>query len=108
MCPFCLFKLNDWNYYTYTIYVCCNNNCMVDDMHRYKIYYWNYPTKLMYRAFMIGQYYIEIDYDSQSTKISTLYSIILRDSIIIPYALKINLKNLSLILSKIKILLLFS
>jgi len=109
LCPLCQTKLEVWTYKTDTDYACIwNDKCINADMPRYIAKYNNYPTYLISRAFMMDKYHIVIDYPRNVTIISVLEACVLLDSVEIPKALKINLKDPYSIINKIKTLMLFS
>ena len=107
-CPFCNARLKVWEGDWKTTYGCDDHSCEVDGMTRYKVSYYNYPTYLISRSFMLDKYYIQIDYTANTTTISTLYYILLKDSVVIPRALAVDFKNMKGLLNKIQTLLLFS
>jgi len=81
---------------------------MNDDMTRYQLVYNNYPTYLHNRVIMLGQYYIDISYEEQITKISALEACILKDTIVISMAMNLDLNDIPATHQKIKTLMVFS
>lgn len=108
ICPFCKEKLKVWRHDLHTTYGCDKEDCAVDDMPRYQISYWNYPTRLVGCTFMLDQYYIQVNYEAKQTTISTLYVCFLKDPITIPAVLAVNFKKQEEMLHKIRTWLLFS
>lgn len=108
ICPFCRTRLTVFEYPSHTVQLCENHGCMNDDMTRYSVSYNNYPTFLQSRIFMMDKFYIQIDYRNNKTIISKLEACFLFDSIQLPKAIVVDLKNPFKILPKIKILMMFS
>lgn len=107
-CPFCKQRLKIWPSEWHTNYGCDNPKCVQEDMPRYQVTYNNYPTSLASRCFMMDNLYIRIDYPNNCTIISKLDSCFLFDSVQIPRALDISLKDPYSALKKIKMLMTFS
>jgi hypothetical protein len=107
-CPFCQSRLKVWPDIFRTSYGCDNPKCEQDAMPRYIVGYNNYPTYLVTRTLMIDDCYIQIDYRNKCTVISKLIGYILLDSVQIPRALDIDLKNPRSIMIKIHTLMTFS
>lgn len=109
LCPFCHTKLEYRNRQLHTSYYCDAPHCVVNgDMTRYETNYQNYPTKLISRTFIIDNTYIQIDYINNRTVISRLEACFLFDSVEVPRALEVNLKNPYELLDKIRMLMIFS
>jgi len=77
-------------------------------MPRYQIAYNNYPTYLISRTFMLGHYYIQIDYPNDKTTISKLEACFLFDTVELLRALPVDFKNPQALLDKISTLMVFS
>ena len=93
----------------HTTYYCGATDCVVSgDMARYEANYQNYPTKLVSRSFIIDNTYIQIDYVNNKTVISRLEACFLYDSVEVPRALEVNLKNPYELLDKVRVLMIFS
>lgn len=108
-CPFCRSKLIVRTQQLHTSYYCDAPDCVVSgDMARYEANYQNYPTELISRALIIGNTNIQIDYVNNRTVISRLEACFLFDSVEVPRALEINLKNPYELLDKIRMLMIFS
>jgi hypothetical protein len=116
-CPFCHnvlarsngFVNNEEIFLNYDHYYCENSSCIVDDMPRYQINYTRGITSTPSScAFMIGTYYVQVDFQNNTTTLSTLHSIILLDSITLPRALHFNMDDLASVEERIKTLLTFS
>jgi hypothetical protein len=107
-CPFCDGRLEIWHHDFHTIYACCNEGCVNDDMPRYQATYNNYPTVLTGYIFMLDKYYVQISYANQITVISRLEACMLFDTMQLPRALSIDFEDLDTFLNKIKTILTFS
>ncbi len=107
-CPFCSSKLQGWTHSFHTTYACIAEECIVDGMPRYQIGYNNYPTKLSFRTFMLDKYYVQINYENKATIISILEACFLLDSLEISRVLEVDFKNMDALLTKVKMLVLFS
>lgn len=85
---------------------------MNDDMPRYSINYSRTKNKendkRLSCSFMIGTYYVQIDWSENVSVLSTLNGPLLEDSITIPRALDLDMTDLRGVENRIKILLLFS
>ena len=119
-CPFCSEDLRysdgaigrlgkvetEWDHF-----FCDNTECMNDDMPRYQINYhkkskgYNSPLSV---AFMIGIYYVQVDYKDNVTILSKLEGPLLLDSVTIPKALVFDMSALQIVENRVKTLLLFS
>lgn len=106
-CPHCSLTLKEYKELLHTNYMCDNDICKTEEMPRYTITY-NHNNQLIGQTLMLGQYYIQIDYQRKTTTISTLYIIILKDSITINHVLPVDLNNLNILLNKIKTIMVFS
>ncbi len=120
-CPFCKVVLRKsegcidryniiqtkWNHY-----FCDEINCMNDDMPRYQVNYaWasnKEDGKKTSCCFMIDLYYIQIDWEKNTSTLSTLDGPILLGSITIPKALDLDMSDLASVVERIKTLLVFS
>jgi hypothetical protein len=92
-------------------YFCDDDNCLNDDMPRFQINFHKDETAFgepISCAFMIDTYYIQIDFASNNTIISTLDGPLLIGSIHLPKALQFDMANLSSVSEKVKTLLVFS
>jgi phenolic acid decarboxylase len=107
-CPFCNMRLQVWQHAFETIYACVENNCIVDDMPRYQIAYNNYPTYLLFKTFMLNNFYVQINYSDNETVISRLKACFLFDTIKLRRALSVDFNNLQDLIDKINTLLIFS
>jgi hypothetical protein len=121
-CPFCLNELkyssgyvgNQATFTNYNHYYCENPTCLNDDMPRYQINFYkgdfdspvlDVPSSC---AFMIATYYVQIDFENNTTTISTLNSVLLQGSIDLPRALNFDMSDLKSVEARIKTLLTFS
>lgn len=121
-CPFCKVQLRlsegcidknnnirpNWNHY-----FCDETACMNDDMPRYSVNYRRIFTskedgEKTACSFMIDKYYVQIDWEDNTSTLSTLYGPILMDSVVLPRALDLDMDDLSSVVQRIKTLLLFS
>lgn len=107
-CPFCGSKLEVWTDVLHTVYGCAASGCVNDDMPRYMAKYNNYPTYLVSKTFMMDDLYIQVDYKQNYTIIHRLEACCLFDSVQIPRALDVSMKNPKDIIPKIRILMTFS
>src|ERR1039458_3160574 len=104
-CPLCHSRLKIMVQQLHTSYYCDATDCVVDgEMTRYDALYQKYPTKLISRTFIIDNTYIQIDYANNKTVISRLVTCFLFDSVEVPRALDVNLKNPYELLDKIRML----
>lgn len=108
ICPFCKNKLELYVYRYNSAYSCENKNCLNDDMTRFQVSYNNYPTFLLSMAFMLDNYYAQIDFVNKVTLISKLEAFFLFDTVQIPVILKFNYKFPEENLKRIKNLLVFT
>lgn len=120
-CPFCKVELRKstgyidknnnikslWNHY-----FCDETGCMNDDMPRYQVNYAWGPNKEDTEKtscnFMIDTYYVQIDWEENTSTLSTLNGPILLGSITIPKALDLDMSDLASVVERIKTLLVFS
>lgn len=121
-CPFCKSILRksescfdrfnnirpNWNNY-----FCDESYCMNDDMPRYSVNYrCIYDSKEDGQktscSFMIDTYYVQIDWEDNTSTLSTLNGAILIGSITLPKALDLDMDNLPSVVERIKTLLVFS
>ena len=108
-CPLCHSKLEMRVQELSTAYYCDAPDCVVGgDMTRYEVSYQKYPTKLLSRVFIIDNTYIQISYTYNRTVVSRLEACFLFDTVEIPRALEVNLKNPYELLDKIRMLMMFS
>lgn len=109
-CPFCHTILTNWAKQSkpHVLLSCENETCMVREMTRYKITYYDYPNHIAARTLMIDDLYIQIYYEENLTVISKLDGCILSDCINISRALDVDLENPTSILTKIRTLMVFS
>lgn len=120
-CPFCKSKLRksegfidrknviktNWNHY-----FCDESKCLNDDMPRYSVNYSWGPNKEDNKrtscSFMIDTYYVQIDWEENTSVLSTLDGPLLLDSITLPKALDLDMSDLVSVVKRIKTLLIFS
>lgn len=120
-CPFCNILLRKsegfldkkfnivpkWNNY-----FCDENDCLNDDMPRYSV---NYNCKSDGQdgnktscSFMIGKYYVQIDWELNESTLSTLNGPLLMNTIKISRALNLDMSDLKSVKKHVEILLLLS
>ena len=110
LCPFCKSELictttfipGEDNYY------CGDGECSIDDMARYHITYQSFNPDPISCAFALNDYYINVDYQNNTTTLSKLHIVILLDSITVEKAIHFDMTDLPGVLEKVKTLLLFS
>ena len=107
-CPFCRSRMSAHSYDIYTTFICLDESCLNDDMPRYQVVYKNYPTMLWSKTYMLDKYYIQTDFIENITKISVLDVVILLDTIIVPHAINLDLKDIDSAARKIRKLMIFS
>ncbi len=107
-CPFCAAKLMSHQALNDTAYWCTASGCAVSDMARFIAIYNNYPTTISRQEFMLGKYYVRINYDDLHTIVYKLDYCLLYDAVKIDRVLKTDFKNLDLMEDKLDTLMLFS
>lgn len=120
-CPFCKVKLrlsegffdrNNQTHPNWNHYFCDETGCMVDDMPRYSVNYaWGENKEDGEKTsccFMIDTYYVQIDWEANTSTLSTLDSVILLGSVVLPRALDFDMNDLPSVIKRIKTLLVFS
>ena len=120
-CPFCHSELrysdgcidrkqNTQRYWNH--YFCDENSCMNDDMPRYSVNYSRTSKgaddKKLSCSFMIGTYYVQIDWQEDVSVLSTLEGPLLIGSVTLPKALDLDMADLVSVEERIRTLLLFS
>jgi hypothetical protein len=120
-CPFCKVKLRKSEGFidrknnikhNFNHYFCDETPCMNDDMSRYSVNYaWGSNKKDGEKTscnFMIDTYYIQIDWEENTSILSTLDGPVLLGSITLPKALDLDMTDLASVVKRIKTLLVFS
>lgn len=120
-CPFCKAELRKSEGFidrknniqpNHNHYFCDETDCINDDMPRYSINYAHGLNKQDGEKtscnFMIDTYYVQIDWEENTSTLSTLYCSFLVGSITIPKALDLDMTDLPSVVERIKTLLLFS
>lgn len=107
-CPFCFADLNSANSKTHEEFFCDNNECKSHKMPRFKATYTKYPYVLVYREFILGQFYVQQDFIEVQTVISKLNIIFLEDRISIPFIIPVDLEDPNKEEERIRNLLVFS
>lgn len=107
-CPFCKSRLPPLVYHTYTTFVCENEECEFHGMPRFRTVYNNYPTYLRAKTIILDNYYIQIDYTTNTTRISLLDVVILLDPVVVPCIVDPDLSDTAKASAKIRRLMVFS
>lgn len=120
-CPFCKVKLRKSEGFidryntikhNFNHYFCDETGCMNDDMPRYQVNYAWGPNKEDGKKtscnFMIDSYYVQIDWEEDTSVLSTLDGPILLGSITLSKALDLDMSDLASVIKRIKTLLVFS
>ena len=106
-CPFCHKDMVTEVYETHTWRACLDHECEYHGQPRYQVV-WVTRGKLESETFMIGKYYVKIDYENNQTSISTLDMILLLGTITLPLAIDVNVRNYDETLTKIQTIITFS
>ena len=120
-CPFCKVELRKSEEFvdkihnikpTWNNYFCDETGCMNDDMPRYQVNYaWGINKEDGEKtscSFMIDSYYVQIDWELNTSTLSTLEGAFLLGSITLPKALDLDMNDLASVIKRIKTLLVFS
>jgi hypothetical protein len=120
-CPFCKVELRKSEGFVdrnnviktrFNHYFCDEIGCLNDDMPRYSVNYsWGKnkeDDKKSSCCFMIDTYYIQIDWDEDTSTLSTLDGAVLLGSVVLPRALNLDMTDLASVVKRIKTLLVFS
>ena len=117
ICPFCHNHMkhssgyvgNQETFLNYDHYYCEDPECIIDDMPRYQINFHKDDSMTPSScAFMIATYYVQVNYEHNTTTLSTLNSVLLQGSIDLPRALNFDMSDLKSVEARIKTLLTFS
>lgn len=108
-CPFCNLKLTMSDSEHYASYYCYNSDCLIKgEMPRFIVKYEHVSQKPLYKEFYLGDFYIKVDFVTNTTFIYKLSVIFLYDGILIQKALDLDLNNKQSIINKIQTLVTFS
>ena len=106
-CPFCDQEMRFSSGSTLADYSCQNEACNFHKMPRYSLTYSD-GILAVERIILSDDIYLLIEHLRDRTTISKLDIIVIDREIILPCALKLDLKNIQKVLNKIQILILFS
>jgi hypothetical protein len=87
---------------------CWSDNCTFHKMPRYKCSIDNDSQSLELEAFILEEFYVQVNYKLNFTKIHKLDVVVLSDTVPIEQAISFNLKNLKQTLDKLRMLVTFS
>jgi hypothetical protein len=112
-CPFCNNLCTKYiNSLCSEGFVCYHESCKINDIPKYHAAFTSNeiskPKSIALENIIVGQYYVELNYRFNTTKISRLEACLLYGTILVPRVLKFDPNHQEEYLEKIKTILLFS